>query len=105
MQMPFSSLGLNLDLKSTLATWAESKPTIKALHVFGSHAKGTVFLDSDLDLAFDFVAGIDNELSELIENAAAWKAELSALTGIVVRDVYLGCDQVVGPTRVNVFTR
>ena len=90
---------------SQLAAWAETKPTIKALYVFGSRAKGTAEPDSDLDLAFDFVDGVDNELAELIENAADWKAEVTKLTGIQVNDVYLSGDPIVGPKRVLVFRR
>ena len=96
---------LDPNLRSTLAAWAQSKPTIKTLYVFGSRAKGTAGPDSDLDIAFDFVDGVDDELAELIENAGAWKAELFKLTGLPIKDVYLGSDQVVGPEHVTVFRR
>jgi predicted nucleotidyltransferase len=96
---------LDIRLRSKLASWAKSKPTIKALYVFGSYAKGTAKPSSDLDLALDFVDGIDDELSELIVNAGAWKQELTALTGLLVKDIYLASDQVVGATCFTVFTR
>ena len=96
---------LSSQIYSQLADWAETKPTIKALYVFGSRAKGSAGPDSDLDLAFDFVDGVDNELAELIENAADWKAEVTKLTGIQVNDVYLSGDPIVGPKRVLVFRR
>jgi predicted nucleotidyltransferase len=96
---------LDSKLRSTLATWAQSSPTIKALYVFGSRAKGAARRDSDLDLAFDFVDAVDNDLAELIENASRWKVELSELAGIPVKDVYLGSDEVVGSERVTVFCR
>ena len=70
-----------------LVTWAASKPTVKALYVFGSYARGEARPESDLDLAFEF-AGVDNDDAELIENASAWKAELTELTGIPVRHLY-----------------
>jgi hypothetical protein len=61
--------------------------------------------DSDLDLAFDFIDADDGR-SELIWNAAAWKAELTQLTGVVVKDVYLSTDDAAtkGP-KVLVFSR
>lgn len=86
-----------------LVAWAAGKPTIKALYVFGSYAKGTAHSTSDLDLAFEF-AGVDDPLSELIENAAAWKAEVSLLTGLVVKDFYLSTDA-AAQNRVLVFSR
>ena len=96
---------LDPKLRSTLAGWAESKATIRALYVFGSRASGTARPDSDLDLAFAFIAAVDNDLAELIQNAGAWKGELSNLTGLRVKDVYLSSDQVVGSERVPVFCR
>ena len=51
-----------------LAKWAVGKPTIKALYVFGSYARGQARPDSDLDLAFEFI-NVDAPLSELIEKA------------------------------------
>ena len=96
---------LDSKLQCILAVWAGSKPTIKALHVFGSRAKGSARPDPDLDLAFDFVDTVDDALAELIENAGAWKIELSKLTGIIVKDLRLASDQVVGPERVIVFCR
>jgi predicted nucleotidyltransferase len=87
-----------------LAKWAQAKPTIKTLYVFGSYAEGTARRDSDLDLAFDFM-NVDEPLSELIENAADWKAELSRLTGIVVKDVYLVTDAVSRGPKVLIFRR
>jgi predicted nucleotidyltransferase len=45
-------------------------------YVFGSYARGQARPDSDLDLAFEFI-NVDAPLSELIEKAASWKAELS----------------------------
>jgi len=74
--------------RNTLATWAASKPTIKALYVFGSYARGEARPDSDLDLAFEFT-GVDEDEAELITNSAPWKAELTRLTGIAIKDVYL----------------
>ena len=86
---------LDSTLVSKLAAWAASKPTIQALHIFGSYAKGTATPSSDLDLAFDFIESVDDSLAELIMNANAWKAEVTTLTGIPVKDVYLTNSHVV----------
>jgi predicted nucleotidyltransferase len=96
---------VNSTLKSKLAAWAETKPTIKALYVFGSRAKGTANPESDLDLAFSFVDDIDNADSELIENSEDWKKELTNLTGLHVKDVYNCASPIVGPECTLVFQR
>ncbi len=83
------------DLRDKLLTWAASKPTVNALFIFGSYANGTAGPESDLDIAFDFVDQVDSPLAELITNAAIWKTELTDLTGITVKDLYLFDDQVV----------
>lgn len=85
-----------------LREWAARQPTVRAVYVFGSYATGTATAQSDLDLAFDFIDALDakESLSELIDNAARWKAELSALTGIVVKDLYLSTAPVTqGPRK------
>jgi predicted nucleotidyltransferase len=71
-------------LHELLAAWAETKPTIAALHLFGSRARGDFRPNSDVDLAFEFV-GVDEDLAELISNAAKWKGELRAITGLEVK--------------------
>ena len=90
--------------REALAQWAASKPTIGALYVFGSYAAGTANAGSDLDLAFDFV-GVDESLAELIVNALPWKAELTHLTGLVVKDLYLSTDPVAKGPRELVLSR
>jgi predicted nucleotidyltransferase len=77
--------------RQRLVAWAATKPTIRALHVFGSYARGEARPDSDLDIAVEFTA-VDDDLAELIFNCASWKAELTALTGIIVKDIYLATD-------------
>jgi predicted nucleotidyltransferase len=78
---------MNDDLRGKLQSWAETKPTIKVLYVFGSYARGAAQPGSDLDLAFEFT-GVDEADAELICNAKAWKTELTRLTGITVKDLY-----------------
>jgi predicted nucleotidyltransferase len=92
------------DLTAKLATWAAGKPTIKALYVFGSYARSEQTRTFDLDLAFEFV-GVGQDFVELTTNARAWKAEVSRLTGLVVKDVYLSTSPVAQRDRVLVFSR
>lgn len=73
--------------REALTSWAAGKPTIKALYVFGSYARGEAQPQSDLDLAFEFT-DVDDADAELIENAQAWKVELTQLTGVEVKDLY-----------------
>ena len=90
--------------REILAQWAAAQPTVKTLYVFGSYARGDAHAGSDLDLAFDFTDPTE-ALSELIENAAAWKAELTQLTGITVKDLYLSTDSPAQGPRLEVFRR
>jgi predicted nucleotidyltransferase len=90
--------------RTALAEWAINKPTIKAVYVFGSYARGEAGPESDLDLCFEFFDA-DDALVELIERAASWKAELSLLTGLVVKDLYLSTDCAAQGYRVQVFGR
>ena len=75
------------DTIRTLRSWAEGRPHVRRLWVFGSRLKGTQRDDSDLDVAMEIDAlGQD-------ENAAvSWvgyrhlcEQELSALTGFAVQ--------------------
>jgi predicted nucleotidyltransferase len=92
-------------LRRALERWAATKPTIKALYIFGSYARSEARPGSDLDLAFEFT-GVDEADAELICNSKAWKTELSRLTGITVKDLYHSTAAPVrdGPT-VQVFSR
>ena len=92
------------DLTTRLATWAAGEPTIKALYVFGSYTRSEQTRTSDLDLAFEFM-NVHVPFVELITNAQAWKAEVSRLTGLVVKDVYLSTSPVAQRDRVLVFSR
>jgi predicted nucleotidyltransferase len=65
---------------------------VAALYVFGSHARGEATDDSDLDIALELAPDDGEADSELIEHAQAWKAQLTAETGIRVKDIYLASD-------------
>lgn len=92
-------------LHRELAAWADTKPTIAALYIFGSRARATHRPESNLDLAFEFV-GVDDELVELLLHRDVWQHELTALTGFVVKDLYLWSDRdTVKPPIVTVYRR
>ena len=93
------------DLDATLATWAEKHPEILSLFVFGSRARGDARSDSDLDLAFELDESRETPLTVLVVNRAQWQQELSALTGLVVRDLYLWDDRPVSRPVKEVYWR
>jgi len=89
-----------VDVDNALAEWAAKRSEILALFVFGSRARGDARPDSDLDLAFELDESRESQLTVLVVNREQWQRELSALTGLVVRDLYLwGDPEVTGPVR------
>jgi predicted nucleotidyltransferase len=80
------------DLDATLAAWAHKHPEIVSLFVFGSRARSDARLDSDLDLAFELDDARETPLTVLAVSRGQWQQELSALTGLVVRDLCLWND-------------
>jgi predicted nucleotidyltransferase len=88
------------DLDATLAAWADKHPEILSLFVFGSRARGSARPDSDLDLAFELDDSRETQLTVLVVNRGQWQRELSTLTGLVVRDLYLwGDPEASGPAK------
>jgi predicted nucleotidyltransferase len=89
-----------VDVDDALAEWAPNRPEVLALFVFGSGARGDARPDSDLDLAFELDDTRESQLTVLVVNHEQWQRELSVLTGLVVRDLYLwGDPEVTGPVR------
>ena len=76
-----------------LCLWARLHPVIRELLMFGSRARGDSRPDSDLDLAVGLDTRDGEDLAELIERSGAWCAELTALLGITVKDIYLADDE------------
>jgi predicted nucleotidyltransferase len=76
-------------LREALCAWAQRTRPVAALYVFGSYARGEATETSDLDIALELAPDDREADSELIERAWAWKSELTAETGIRVRDIYL----------------
>ncbi len=52
------------DLKSltnVIAQWADQRPAVEQVYIFGSHVRGDARPDSDLDLAIEFVQNLTTE--------------------------------------------
>lgn len=79
-------------LYNKLAAWAESKPEIAALHIFGSRARGDHGPKTELDIALEFV-DVEQQLIQLVCNRPRWIWELSELTGLAVTDLQLRSDK------------
>jgi predicted nucleotidyltransferase len=60
-----------------VASWAATKPTIRAVWLIGSRAKGTHRPDSDVDLAAAYIPAPD--FTEFFYDRKNWTAELRAL--------------------------
>ncbi len=75
--------------RNVLLAWARRNQVIRRVYIFGSWAKGTARPSSDLDIAVALDEIHGNQLSELIMRRSAWKAELTALLGITVKDLEL----------------
>ena len=78
--------------REALCAWAAKTQSVAALYVFGSYARGEATDASDLDIALELAPKDGQALAELIQHAAAWKAELGTATGIRVKDIYLASD-------------
>ena len=88
--------------RDIVSQWAAAKPTIRAVYVFGSYARGEATPESDLDLAVDVADGD----AELICNSRAWRAELAKLTGLEIGPFYhLTATPVASGPKVLVFSR
>jgi predicted nucleotidyltransferase len=81
--------GMDQFPRTLLATWAGQQPEIRALHVFGSRAKGTASRFSDLDIALEIDGPAEECLLVFLDNREQWRGELSVLTGIPVKDLEL----------------
>ena len=94
-----ANLGLTDTQRAELQAYLANERDILQAWAFGSRAKGTACPHSDLDLTVrladpdndpDFE---DEELQLLIQHSARWGSELTALLGIVVKDIYLEFDK------------
>ncbi len=48
-------------LANVIAQWADQRPAVEKVYIFGSHVRGDARPDSDLDIAIDFVQNLTIE--------------------------------------------
>lgn len=67
-------------------TWAEGKSNLRRLWLFGSRVRGDARPDSDLDIAFEIDALVDDADKEtfLEEVLPRWQAELQSISAFPV---------------------
>ena len=88
------------DWVKQIKEWGASTPSVAAVYLFGSRARGTHRETSDLDLAILVGAPDGEHLAEFTENKRRWQRELrQRLTGVTVNIDYAGAesDCVVAP--------
>ena len=73
-------------LRSELAAWAQKRPGMRRLWVYGSRAQGTHRGDSDLDIAFEIDLLSDSVAAREFQERTlpTWRLELSELSGLPV---------------------
>jgi predicted nucleotidyltransferase len=73
-------------LREDIAAWAARQPGLRRLWIHGSRAQGTHRPDSDLDIAFEIDRLADRAALDEFHGRtfAAWRAELSELSGLTV---------------------
>ena len=71
-------MDLTDDQQQRISAWAQATPYVRAVHLFGSKAKGNARPDSDVDLAVSAAGGHYTAL------AAEWEKHLSDCTGLTV---------------------
>ena len=96
---------MTADLDTALAGWAANQPEILSIFLFGSRARGDARPDSDVDLAFELDDTRETALTVLVVNRAQWQRELSDLTGLIVRDLYLWGDAEVTGAVKQIYSR
>jgi hypothetical protein len=79
---------LNMDwdiLIPSIVSWAKEYPAIHAVILFGSRAKGTQRVDSDIDICLMIDPGpgafADTWYTVWFNNADKWKAEFASIIG------------------------
>ena len=74
-----------VDLKSlanVIAQWADQRPAIEQVYIFGSRVRGGALPDSDLDIAIEFVTALTTEATwDWTQHAQVVGAELKAALG------------------------
>jgi predicted nucleotidyltransferase len=82
------------DIAVRLASWAEGKPAIAEIWLFGSRARGDHRPESDVDLAIWLPGDKGQALGLYLAKADGWLAELRVATGMKTDLEILGfCDE------------
>lgn len=81
MGTPFESIPEYAGIVNNLQKWAESRPEIARLIVYGSRARGDHHPNSDFDLAVEIIPGpYDSDAFAVwIHEANQWRAEISPM--------------------------
>ncbi|MGA8610643.1 MAG: nucleotidyltransferase domain-containing protein [Xanthobacteraceae bacterium] len=77
-------MDLEPECVAALRHWAANNPAVYELWLFGSRAKGTSQVESDVDLAVILMPEVDNTnwaLAMYIESKDFWKTQLGKLAG------------------------
>ncbi len=73
------------DLKSltnVIAQWADQRPAVEQVYIFGSYVRGDARPDSDLDLAIDFVQNLTSDATwDWTQHSQVVGEELKAALG------------------------
>ena len=79
-------------LRDRLCAWARSRPSVSAVYLFRADAGRRAIDASDLDVIFDMAPATSDPCAEFVATAAHLRAELHAVTGARIRNLYLGSD-------------
>jgi predicted nucleotidyltransferase len=74
------------EMAAIMAAWAEARPRVRRVWLFGSRVKGTQRRDSDVDVAVEIEPVADSEESLLVwlNNGERWRGELEQEIGLLV---------------------
>lgn len=78
-----------------LRAWADGKPQVREVYLFGSRVKGTSRVDSDLDIAVRIESANETPLTTWIFEGKEWAEELDALLPVPVQLEMLDEDDTV----------
>ncbi|MCJ2079877.1 nucleotidyltransferase family protein [Methylobacterium sp. J-090] len=70
------------DIATRLSSWAERKPAISELWLFGSRARGDHRPDSDVDLAIWLPGHKGQALALYVAKGDEWQSEIEAVAGM-----------------------
>lgn len=69
-----------------IQTWAESRPWVSRVWIFGSRLRGTQRIDSDLDVAMEIdpIQPDETSFASWMRLHRSWKSELEGRTSFIV---------------------